>query len=90
MIVTHGFHLAHWQGFEKGKGISVPSLLRLCEVFDISVEQLVAGLGVVTPDAGSFADSPVSAAVAPEHKPIVSETPDGSGLRSSRRKRSLP
>ena len=90
MIVTHGFHLAHWQGFEKGKGISVPSLLRLCEVFDISVEQLVAGLGVVAPNAGSFEDSPVSAAVPPEQKPIVSETPDGSGLRSSRRKRSLP
>jgi len=24
MIVAHGYHLAHWQGLEKGRGISVP------------------------------------------------------------------
>ena len=26
----------HWQSFENGKAISVPSLLRVCEVFDVS------------------------------------------------------
>ncbi len=41
MIIRHGFHLAQWQGFEKGKGISVPSLLRMCEVFDLKLEELV-------------------------------------------------
>jgi len=51
MIVKHGFHLAHWQSFEKGKGISVPSLLRVCEVFDIPLESLVAGLGVAVEQA---------------------------------------
>jgi DNA-binding Xre family transcriptional regulator len=45
MIVEHGFHLAQWQGFEKGKGISVPTLLRLCEIFDLTLEELVGGLG---------------------------------------------
>ncbi len=51
MIVKHGFHLAHWQSFEKGKGISVPSLLRVCEVFGIPLESLVAGLGVAVEQA---------------------------------------
>ena len=46
MIVDHGFHLAHWQSFEKGKGISVPSLFRICEVFNIPLEELIAGMGV--------------------------------------------
>ena len=45
MIAKHGFHLAHWQGFEKGKGVSVRSLLRLCDVFSVSLEDLIAGLG---------------------------------------------
>ena len=46
MIVSHGFHLAHWQSFEKGKGLSIPSLLRICEVFQVPLEHLTAGLGV--------------------------------------------
>ena len=45
MIISHGFHLAQWQSFEKGKGISVPSLLRMCEVFDLTLEALIAELG---------------------------------------------
>ena len=45
MIVLHGVHLTHWQSFEKGKAISVPSLLRVCEIFDMPLETLVAGLG---------------------------------------------
>ena len=45
MIVEYGFHLAQWQGFEKGKGMSVPTLLRLCELFDLSLEELIGGLG---------------------------------------------
>ena len=30
---------------EKGKGVSVRSLLRLCDVFNVSLEDLIAGLG---------------------------------------------
>lgn len=45
MIVDHGYHLAQWQNFEKGKGMSIPSLLRLCEVFECTLEDLTRGLG---------------------------------------------
>lgn len=45
MIVLHGFHLTHWQSFEKGKAISVPSLLRVCEIFKMPLETLIADLG---------------------------------------------
>ena len=47
MIVEHGFHLAQWQGFEKGKGISVPSLLRMCDVFEVTLTDLIDGLGLM-------------------------------------------
>ncbi len=89
MIVAHGFHLAHWQGFEKGKGISVPSLLRVCEVFDISAEDLIAGLGVVE-QAGAKPESSAvgSNSVELQPDPISSSSPDGPGGRSPRRKRS--
>ena len=58
MVVDHQFHVTHWQGFENGKAISVPSLLRVCEVFDVSLEDLVRGLGrstalKVSPEQGS-------------------------------------
>lgn len=68
MIVEHGFHLAQWQGFEKGKGISVPSLLRMCEVFDLRLEDLIGGMGY----AASPDDSSASAALASE--PICTPT----------------
>ncbi len=48
MVVQHGFHLTHWQGFERGKkGISVPSLMRVAELFDMTLCQLLEGLGEV-------------------------------------------
>ncbi len=62
MIVKHGFHLAQWQGFEKGKGISVPSLLRMCEVFDLRLEDLIAGVGI----ADNAKDASVTNALAAE------------------------
>jgi hypothetical protein len=45
MIIDHGFHLSHWQGFETGRGMSIPSLLRMCEVFDVNLEDLIGGIG---------------------------------------------
>jgi transcriptional regulator with XRE-family HTH domain len=45
MIIDHGFHLSHWQGFETGRGMSIPSLLRMCEVFDVPLEDLIGGIG---------------------------------------------
>lgn len=50
MVVDHNFHITHWQSFESGKAISVPSLLRVCEVFDTSLEDLVRGLGASAAD----------------------------------------
>lgn len=61
MIVDHSFHMTHWQGFEKGKGISVQSLLRVCEVFDIKLDDLVEGLGFTTPSSKAHTgDEPVA------------------------------
>ncbi|GAA3771362.1 MULTISPECIES: helix-turn-helix domain-containing protein [Terriglobus] len=47
MIVEHGFHLTQFQRIEKGEGVSVPTLLRIAEVFQMPLEKLVAGLGLV-------------------------------------------
>ena len=46
LIVKHDFHLTQIQRIEKGDGLSVPTLLRIAEVFQIPVEKLVAGLGM--------------------------------------------
>lgn len=46
MVVQHGFHLSHWQAFEKGnRGMSLPSLLRIADVYKIPVSELLSGLG---------------------------------------------
>ena len=66
MIVQHGFHLAQWQGFEKGTGISVPSLLRMCDVFDVTLTDLIDGLGLVNEDTTKPKGS--QAATAPAKK----------------------
>jgi len=47
LVVQHGFHLTQIQRIEKGDGVSVPTLLRIAEVFQIPVEKLIAGLGLV-------------------------------------------
>jgi transcriptional regulator with XRE-family HTH domain len=47
LVVQHGFHLTQIQRIEKGDGLSVPTLLRISEVFQLPVEELVAGLGLV-------------------------------------------
>ena len=75
MIVQHGFHLAQWQGFEKGKGISVPSLLRMCEVFDVTLTNLVDGLGLLN-----------EAQAEPKGLPAIKESARKTPTRSSRPK----
>ena len=47
MIVEHGFHLTQFQRIEKGEGVSLPTVLRIAEVFQIPLEKLVSGLGLV-------------------------------------------
>ncbi len=47
LVIQHGFHLTQIQRIEKGDGLSVPTLLRIAEVFQIPVEKLIAGLGLI-------------------------------------------
>lgn len=47
MIVKHGLHLNQVSRIESGKGISVPTLLRLAEIFQVPIEALVARLGEI-------------------------------------------
>ena len=49
MVADHGFHQTQVQRSEKGEGISVPTLLRFAEAFQLPIEKLVAGLGIIAP-----------------------------------------
>lgn len=51
LVVDHGFHLTQFQRIEKGEGVSVPTLLRIAEVFQVPLERLVADLGLVADSA---------------------------------------
>ena len=48
-VVDHGFHLTQLGRIERGDGISVPTILRLAEIFQEPLESLLAGLGSPTP-----------------------------------------
>jgi hypothetical protein len=43
-MISFGFSVRHWQMMEAGRPITVITLLRVCEAFDIPVEQLVASV----------------------------------------------
>jgi len=43
-MIGFGFSARHWQQIEAGRPITVRTLLRICGVFDVSVERLVRGL----------------------------------------------
>jgi len=78
MVVDHNFHITHWQSFESGKAISVPSLLRVCEVFGTSLEDLVRGLGSSAPDYAAQSVKKATAAARPAKRisgPKKSGTP---------------
>ena len=42
-MISFGFSLRHWQMIEAGRPVTVVTLLRLCDTFDVSLEQPVAG-----------------------------------------------
>jgi transcriptional regulator with XRE-family HTH domain len=48
-MISFGFSARHWQQIEAGRPITVTTLLRICEVFEISISKLVQGL-----DAGIY------------------------------------
>jgi transcriptional regulator with XRE-family HTH domain len=50
-MISFGFSARHWQQIEAGRPITVSTLLRICAVFDTSVERLVRGL-----DKGIYED----------------------------------
>jgi transcriptional regulator with XRE-family HTH domain len=43
-MISLGFSARHWQQIEAGRPITVTTLLRICEVFEVSIEKLVKGL----------------------------------------------
>jgi transcriptional regulator with XRE-family HTH domain len=43
-MISFGFSARHWQQIEAGRPITVRTLLRIGEVFDISLSRLVDGL----------------------------------------------
>jgi transcriptional regulator with XRE-family HTH domain len=43
-MLTFGFSTRHWQQVEAGRPITVTTLLRICEVFELTMAKLVQGL----------------------------------------------
>jgi hypothetical protein len=44
-MISYGFSVRHWQMIEAGRPSTLFTMLRVCEAFQISPEELVAGLG---------------------------------------------
>jgi transcriptional regulator with XRE-family HTH domain len=47
LVAEYGFHLTQIARIERGDPLSVPTLLRLAETFQIRVEDMIANIGVV-------------------------------------------
>jgi transcriptional regulator with XRE-family HTH domain len=43
-MLSFGFSTRHWQQVEGGRPITVTTLLRICEVFEVPMSKLVRGL----------------------------------------------
>lgn len=43
-MISFGFSARHWQQIEAGRPITVKTLLRICEAFDVPIVRLVRGL----------------------------------------------
>jgi hypothetical protein len=50
-MIDYGFSARHWQQIEAGRPITVSTLLRICAVFETSIDRLVGGL-----DRGIYED----------------------------------
>ena len=50
-MISYGFSARHWQQIEAGRSITVSTVLRICGVFETSLERLVRGL-----DRGIYGD----------------------------------
>ena len=43
-MISFGFSARHWQQIEAGRPITMSTLLRICDTFEISVERLIRRL----------------------------------------------
>ncbi len=43
-MILHGFSVRHWQMVEAGRPCTVFTLLRICDAFELSLEELVRDL----------------------------------------------
>src|SRR5436309_11312980 len=43
-MISYGFSVRHWQMIEAGRPITMFTLLRVCDAFEIPPEELMAGL----------------------------------------------
>lgn len=43
-MIFHGFSARHWQQIEAGRPITMTTLLRICEVFEVPMANVVRGL----------------------------------------------
>lgn len=43
-MITLGFSARHWQQIEAGRPITMTTLLRICEVFQVRADGLIRGL----------------------------------------------
>ena len=48
-MIFYGFSARHWQQIEAGRPITMTTLLRICEVFEVPMASVVRGL-----DAGIY------------------------------------
>lgn len=48
-MISLGFSARHWQQIEAGRPITVTTMLRVCDVFQLRAERLIQGL-----DAGIY------------------------------------
>ncbi len=48
-MIFYGFSARHWQQIEAGRPITMTTLLRICEVFEVPMANVVRGL-----DAGIY------------------------------------
>lgn len=47
LVVQHGFHLTQIARIERGEALSIPTLLRLADAFQVRLEDLIADIGLV-------------------------------------------
>jgi DNA-binding Xre family transcriptional regulator len=55
MVVSHGYHQTAWHRIERGDGMTIPTLLKICDLFDMSVSQLLNGLADAPVDQSGVA-----------------------------------